>query len=124
MQTFHIDLSLQTRVVIPQKFLDEARKEAQADTATPFLRQVQARFPDDDDRFMLAVVTNALRTQVRHDLLNFMLRSQIGGSVSPVKIEDTITAAAKAPVDAEFEVIEDGGGSAVQSLIDKREEQV
>lgn len=96
MQTFQVTLTIDTRVIIREQFLQEARKEALADDATPFLKAVQALYPEDDDQFMLAVVKNAIRASVRHDLLNFLMRSQCGGSVSPVKVSDEIIMQPKA----------------------------
>ena len=86
MQTFQISLALDIKAVVTQEFLAESRAEATAPEATAFLKECQARFPNDDDQFMLAIVTNAFRTKVRHDTLQFMLGSGVGGSVSPVQI--------------------------------------
>jgi hypothetical protein len=86
MQTFNLSLALDIKAVITQEFLDESRKEARAEDATAFLKEAEARFPDDDDQFMLAIVTNAFRTKLRHDILYFMAASGVGGSVSPVQI--------------------------------------
>lgn len=86
MQTFKLTLQLQLSAVITQQFLDEARKEAQAEDAPLFLKTMQEKFPEDDDQFMLAIVKNAMRTTVRVSTLNFMASSGVGGSVSPVQI--------------------------------------
>lgn len=96
MQTFQVNLGVDIRAVITQEFLAESRKEAQAEEATPFLKEAQARFPDDDDQFMLAIVCNAFRTFTRQSLLDFMLKSGVGGTVAPVKIIDRICAVPKA----------------------------
>lgn len=86
MQTFTLGLNLNCSAVIAQRFLDEARKEAQAPDAPLFLKTMQEKFPEDDDQFMLAIVKNAFRTTLRRSLLDFMSRSGVGGSVSPVQI--------------------------------------
>lgn len=86
MQTFGLSLQLNLSAVIAQQFLDEARKEAQAPEASLFLKTMQEKYPDDDDQFMLAILKNALRTTLRLKTLEFMSRSGVGGSVSPVQI--------------------------------------
>lgn len=86
MQTFKLELGVSLKAVITQQFLDESRKEAQAPEATAFLKAVQERFPEDDDQFMLAIVTNAFRTATRYGALNFMSVSGVGGTVAPVEI--------------------------------------
>lgn len=88
MQTFKVSLGIDIKAVITQEFLTESRKEAQGEEATPFLKECQARFPDDDDQFMLMIVCNAFRTQTRHGIMNFMMMSGVGGTVSPVEVLD------------------------------------
>ena len=85
MQTFGLSLQLNLSAVIAQQFLDEARKEAQSPEASLFLKTMQEKYPDDD-QFMLAILKNALRTTLRLKTLEFMSRSGVGGSVSPVQI--------------------------------------
>lgn len=106
MQTFQVTLTIDTRAVVPEQFLQEARKEALAEDATAFLKAVQAMYPEDDDQFMLAIVKNAFRAHVRTSLLGFMMRSQIGGSVSPVKVSDEIIMQPKAHAE---EAVAEGG---------------
>jgi hypothetical protein len=86
MQTFRVGFAIDLKAVITQEFLNESRKEAQAEEATVFLKECQERFPDDDDQFMLAIVTNAFRSSIRHNALWFMSQSGVGGSVSPVQV--------------------------------------
>uniref|UniRef100_A0AAU6W2D9 Uncharacterized protein n=1 Tax=Pseudomonas phage Drael01 TaxID=3138533 RepID=A0AAU6W2D9_9VIRU len=86
MQSYAITLQLSLKAVIHDKFLQEARAEAVAPDASLFLRTMQAKFPEDDDQFMLAVLKNAMRTTVRRGTLDFMARSGVGGSVSPVQV--------------------------------------
>lgn len=88
MQTFRASFTLDLKAIITQNFLDDARKEAQSEEATAFLKECQSRFPEDDDQFMLAIVTNAFRTTIRHNTLWFMSQSGIGGTVSPVQVSN------------------------------------
>lgn len=89
MQTFGLTLQLNLSAIITKQFLEEARKEglAAVEAGAPlFLKTMQEKFPDDDDQFMLAIVKNALRTQTRLGLIDFMTKSGVGGRVSPVQI--------------------------------------
>lgn len=86
MQTFKLDLGIEFRVVVPAGFLAEARKEAQAPEATEFLRQLQAAHVDDDDGFMLGLIKNATRTEVRRNLVGFLEQAGLGASVAPVRV--------------------------------------
>lgn len=86
MQTFQIRLALDVAAVVTSEFLAESRFEAQAEGASTFLKWAQAEWPEDDDQFMLAVTCNALRSQIRHDTVEFLLHSGVGGRVSPLEI--------------------------------------
>lgn len=134
MQTFGLTLQMSLTAVVPQHFLDEARKEAQAPDASLFLKTIQEKFADDDDGFMLAIVKNALRTAQRHSAINFLTSSGVGNSVSPVQIvAESIHAGNKAV--AEFAEASAGGavpeasskaiqlaGAAVADLVEARKE--
>ena len=100
MQSYAITLQLALKAVIHENFLKEAREEAQKPDASLFLRTMQEKFPEDDDQFMLAVLKNAMRTNLRLSTLDFMARSGVGGSVSPVQImSESITQPRSAVVD-------------------------
>lgn len=135
MQTFGLSLQINCTAVIAQQFLDEARKEAMAEDATPFLKTIQAKYAEDDDQFMLAIVKNAFRTTLRHSLLQFMGRSGVGGSVSPVQIVSESITQKASDVASFAEQTEGAGpvvekeskavqlpGAAVQTLIESRKE--
>lgn len=140
MQTFGLTLQINLTAVIAQQFLDEARKEAQSPGATLFLKTMQEKFPEDDDQFMLAILKNAMRTNLRLSTLNFMSRSGVGGAVSPVQIvsesitqpKDAVAAFAEAtdpdkakditPTKAEqLRIGHDSPGVLVQGLVDSRD---
>lgn len=142
MQTFGLTLQISLTTVVPKQFLEEARKEAQAENAPLFLKTMQEKFPEDDDQFMLAIVKNAFRTNTRVGALTFMGRSGIGGSVSPVQIisesitqpKGAVAAFAEAtdpdlaakditPIKAEqLRITQDSPGTLVQGLVQGRAE--
>lgn len=99
MQTFGLSLQINLSAVIAQQFLDEARKEAKTPDTSLFLKSMQEKFPEDDDQFMLAILKNAMRTTLRTKTLEFMSRSGVGGSVSPVQIISESITQPKAAVD-------------------------
>lgn len=119
MQTFKLQLQIGTTAVIMQQFLDEARSEAQKPDAPLFLKTMQEQFPDDDDQFMLAIVKNAFRTTLKKQLYEFMVRSGVGGRVSPVQIVSEEIVAGKAAV-AEF--AEASAGGAIPELPGKAQQ--
>jgi hypothetical protein len=114
MQTFGLTLQFSLSAVITKDFLAESRKEAQAENATTFLKAIQNMYPEDDDQFMLAIVKNAMRTNVRHSTLQFMLRSGVGGNVSPVQIVSE-EIAQKASDIVGFAEQTEGGGAVIEA---------
>jgi hypothetical protein len=126
MQTFQVTLKLDIRAVVPERFLQEARAEAVAEGASAFLKRVQELYPEDDDQFMLAILKNAIRSQVRHNLVDFLQRSGVGGSVSPVQVIEELIMQPRSAV-SDFAnggdaVQEPSEGGAVQALIESRKE--
>jgi hypothetical protein len=111
MQTFQVSLKIDVRTVVPEQFLQESRREAQAEDASAFLKRVQELYPDNDDQFMLAIVKNAVRAQVRHNLIEFLQRSGVGGTVSPVQVVEEVIMQARSAV-ADFA---NGGDAADKS---------
>lgn len=88
MQTLKLALALDVKIVVPEGFLQEARKEAQEPNTTPFLKEIQALYPEDDDQFMLALLKNATRVHLRGAVIDHLSRAGLGGTVSPVRYEE------------------------------------
>lgn len=142
MQTFGLTLQISLTAIVPKQFLDEARSEGKAavEAGQPlFLKAMQERFPDDDDQYMLAIVKNALRTNTRLGLIEFLTKSGVGGRVSPVQIvSESITqgaaavgeyiAAQDAPAQVgavkavQLRIDSDTPGALVQGLVEDRAE--
>lgn len=102
MRTFKGAASLDFKVVVPDTFLAELRAAAQDEDASPFYKHVQAKHPVNDDEFLAAVLSNAIRINMRGRLLDLLAEVNLGGTVSPVKI-DVLAAAFEhdAPVEAQ-----------------------
>lgn len=103
MKTLKGNLSLDFKAIFTQQHLTDLRQEATAPNATPFLRNVQANHPVNDDAFLGAVLKNALRHFTRDAIVGLFNESGVGGTVSPASIDIV-------------EVPEDFGGS-VQPVV-------
>lgn len=87
MQTFKGSVTLDFKAVVPAQFLADLRRQAQAEDATPFLKQLQAAHPVNDDAFVGAVLKNGLRHSLRDSLIQLFVDSGLGGTVSPATID-------------------------------------
>lgn len=87
MQTFKGTLKSDLRVVVPQQFLEAMREAAQDSDATPFLKQVQANHPVNDDAFIQAILKNGLRKNIRDRIIELFAEAHLGGTVSPATID-------------------------------------
>lgn len=110
MRTFKGQFSMDLKVVVPDEFLATLRHQAQVSdedatddqpAATPFLKQVQAQHPTNDDAFLEAVLRNGIRHMVRDNLLGQLQYAGLGGTISPAKISFTA-----APRDADGLLVE------------------
>ena len=83
MKTFHLEVACDVKAVIPDDWVKLIRSEAQADDATPFLKEAQRMHPDDDDEFILMVLKKGVRTQVQDGLRDLFAASALGCTISP-----------------------------------------
>jgi hypothetical protein len=104
MRTFHFDLALQVRAVVPESFLAAQIEAASADDNTPFQAQLLAKYhaaveaargdedkiSDAGDQFLMELLGNGLRLGLRGHALAMLESSAIGGSVAPVEIVERI----------------------------------
>lgn len=87
MRTFKFTLGLDFKVVVPDAFVKEIRAAATAPDASAFLSMVQSEHPDDDEAFILTVLKNGIRKEMRFQLLAMLQHSGLGGTVAPASIE-------------------------------------
>lgn len=87
MRTFKGSISIgDLRIVVPDTFLAQLRKDAEAEDAT-FLKVAHAQHPRDDDAFLTMVLRNGLRVFMRHNLAELFGSSGLGLTVAPAQIE-------------------------------------
>lgn len=84
MRTFKLTLGIDVKAVVPQHVTDAWRADAQSEEATPFLKNVQALYPDDDEAFTLHILKHGTRATVRASLKSLYEGTGIGGTLSPV----------------------------------------
>ena len=66
MKTFKFELGLDMKVVSTDKFLQDMRDISKSEEASEFLRDAAQRYPDDDEAFILFILKNGIRRNVRH----------------------------------------------------------
>ena len=88
MRTFDMAAELGMQVKVPEKFLLEAREACQMEDASPFQKQAQSMYPDDDDEFILMILRNGFKCAIRGVITNLCQSAGIGGSFSPVQVRD------------------------------------
>ncbi len=87
MRTFKFTLGLDFKVVVPDAFVQSIRDAATAEDASPFLSHAHAENPEDDEAFILVVLKNGIRKEMRRQLLAMLQNSGLGGTVAPASIE-------------------------------------
>lgn len=87
MRTYKGIAELSFKVVVPDQTVADFRAACQQEDATPFMRLTQERHPVNDDEFMQAFVSNAIRRTLRNALAEELHQANMGGTVSPATIE-------------------------------------
>lgn len=98
MRTFDMTAELNMQVQVPEKFLLEAREACQMEDASPFQKQAQSMYPDDDDEFILMILRNGFKCCIRAAITSLCQSAGIGGSFSPVQVRDRTPPAGAVPV--------------------------
>lgn len=106
MRTYHLELSVELRAVVPDQFFTAQLEASRADDRTPFQQQLIEKYdaaldsitPDfsaesaeqvrDDaaDAFLMELLGNGLRHGIRGHILTMLESSGVGGTVAPVKL--------------------------------------
>lgn len=86
MKTFKAKLSLDVKIVVPDQFITQMRKDGASGLAV-FIGKMHEAHPTNDEAFIEAVLSNGLRTSVKANLLELFANSGLGGTVSPAKID-------------------------------------
>lgn len=85
MRTFKLELGIDTKVVVPEQFTQEMRKQATSEDASEFQKHAQELFPHDDEEFTLHILKHGMRREVRACLMQLFTESGIGCTLSPAR---------------------------------------
>lgn len=85
MRTFKLELSIDTKVVVPEQFTQDMRLQAVSDDASEFQKHAQELFPHDDEEFTLHILKHGMRREVRGCLVQLFTDSGIGCTLSPAR---------------------------------------
>lgn len=121
MKTFEFKMTAYPRVVVPEQFIKTMREEAQRPDSEPeyeldetgaqklgedgkpicikngyrgdvFLRKLQAEYPNDDDKFIGAILANGLRKLTRAKIADSLANSGLGATIPPISIQELLIA--------------------------------
>lgn len=87
MRTYKGSVRFDVKIVAPDAFLADMRKWAQEEGASEFITLTNAKYPDNDDAFLMAVFKNGLRVAARANMLDLFAKTGLGGTVSPPTVE-------------------------------------
>jgi hypothetical protein len=87
MRTYKGMAELSFRVVVPDQVTADFRAACQQEDATQFMKMTHERHPMNDEAFMQAFISNAIRRVLRDSLAEELHHAKMGGTVSPVTIE-------------------------------------
>ena len=85
MRTFKLELALDMKAVIPDSWVKLMREQAAATDTTPFLKNAQEMFPEDDEEFALHILKHGVRRHVRDSLQELFIASGLGCTLSPAR---------------------------------------
>jgi hypothetical protein len=83
MKAFKVTLGIDVKAVVRDHVTEAWRFDAVSDEATPFLKNAQEMFPDDDEGFTLHILKHGCRSMVRQSLRTLLEGTGIGGTLSP-----------------------------------------
>lgn len=88
MRTFNMEAALEFKLTVPDEFVKNMREAATSDDASAFLKSAQSMHPEDDDAFILMVLSNGIKRHLRSSIINLTQGSGIGGTFAPVTLRD------------------------------------
>jgi len=80
-------VSLDFKAVVNRVWIQFWREEAQAEDASPFLKQLQEQHPVNDEAFVEGMLKNGIRHRMQHTLAQLFGSTGLGGTVAPGKVE-------------------------------------
>lgn len=86
MITFDLEAGISFRVAVPDRFVIEMRAECTSEHASTFQKWVQAEHPEDDAAFVLAILRNGLKHELRRCILDLCKNSGLGGTFPSARV--------------------------------------
>lgn len=85
MRTFKLELAIDMKAVIPDSWVKLMREQAAAPDTTPFLKNAQEMFLEDDEGFALHILKHGVRYNIRASLQELFMASGLGCTLSPAR---------------------------------------
>ena len=85
MRTFKLELAVDMKAVVPDSWVKLMREQATAPDTTPFLKNAQEMFPEDDEEFALHILKHGVRRNIREALQELFIASGLGCTLSPAR---------------------------------------
>ena len=86
MKQFDLEASINFRVSVPERFLIEMRSDCASADASTFQKWVHNEYSDDDDAFVLAILRNGLKHELRRCILDLCKSSGLGGTFPSARV--------------------------------------
>ena len=85
MRTFKLEFASDMEVVVPDSWVKLMREQATAPDTTPFLKNAQEMFPEDDEEFAMHILKHGVRRNIREALQELFIASGLGCTLSPAR---------------------------------------
>ena len=85
MRTFKLELAIDMKAVVPDSWVKLMREQATAHDTTPFLKNAQEMFPEDDEEFALHILKHGVLRNIREALQELFIASGLGCTLSPAR---------------------------------------
>lgn len=89
MRSFNLTIGTTATISVPNQFLADMRIDAMQEDATPFLAKMHELYPEDDDAFLLAILTNGVRIGIREELTRITQAAGMGLRLAPAQVLGT-----------------------------------
>lgn len=88
MRSFNLTIGTTATIAVPEQFLADMRIDAMSENATPFLKAIHEQNEDDDD-FLLAILTNGIRIGIREELTRITQTAGMSLRLAPAQVLGT-----------------------------------
>lgn len=86
MRSFDLTIGTTATIAVPDQFLADMRIDAKSEDASSFLKAMQELHPEDDDAFLLAILTNGIRIGIREELTRITQTAGMSLRLAPAQV--------------------------------------